>query len=48
MSFAILRVEKIKTQGVIASIGKHNERERETPNADYNITPENKTLVGDD
>ena len=48
MSFAILRVEKIKTQGAIASIGKHNERERETPNADYNITPENKTLVGDD
>lgn len=48
MLFAILRVEKIKTQGAIASIGKHNERERETPNADYNITPENKTLVGDD
>lgn len=48
MSFAILRVEKIKNQGAIAAIGKHNERERETPNADYNITPENKTLVGDD
>lgn len=48
MSYAILRVAKVKTQGAIASIGKHNERERDTPNADKSLTPNNITLIGDD
>lgn len=39
---AILRVAKIKTMSSLAARGKHNFRERETPNADAERTPLNQ------
>lgn len=40
-NMAILRVAKIKTMSSLAARGKHNFRERETPNADAERTPLN-------
>lgn len=44
MSYAILRIKKINSLGGIAAAGKHIARERETPNADSEKTPENLRL----
>lgn len=46
MPFTVLRIKKLKTWGDIAGCGKHNQRERETPNADERRTPQNQFLVG--
>lgn len=45
-AFTVLRIQKLKTWGAIGGSGKHNQRERETPNADSARTAENRTLVG--
>jgi len=45
-SFAVLRVAKLKTIGEIGARGKHNERTRDTPNADAVRRGENVRLVG--
>ena len=45
-AFTVLRIQKLKTWGAIAGSGKHNQRERETPNADDSRTAENRVLVG--
>lgn len=42
--FAILRTAKLKTIGNIAGSGSHNYRERVTPNANTNLTPENQHI----
>lgn len=42
--FAILRTAKLKHIGNIAGSGSHNFRERVTPNADTNRTPENQHI----
>lgn len=42
--FAILRTAKLKTIGNIAGSGSHNFRERVTPNADTNRTPQNQHI----
>ncbi len=44
--YAILRVAKLKTMGEIGALGKHNERTRDTPNADAERLGENVRLVG--
>lgn len=44
MSKAVLRIAKIKTMGAVAATGKHNSRERDTPNADASKTPDNFRL----
>jgi len=44
--YAVLRVAKLKTRGEIGALGKHNERTRETPNADADRLGENVRLVG--
>jgi len=44
--YAVLRVAKLKTMGEIGGLGKHNERTRETPNADAERLQENVRLVG--
>jgi len=44
--YAIMRTEKHHTMGEIAAMGKHNERTRDTPNADPNRLGENVRLVG--
>jgi len=44
--YAILRVAKLKTMGQIGALGKHNERTRDTPNADAGRLQENVRLVG--
>jgi hypothetical protein len=44
MSFAIMRHAKIKTWAKLRLVGAHNERRRETPNADRERPPE--VLVG--
>jgi len=44
--YAVLRVAKLKTMGEIGQLGKHNERTRETPNADADRLQENVRLVG--
>lgn len=46
MPFTVLRIQKLKTWGDIAGAGKHNQRERETPNADAARTSANQYLVG--
>jgi Plasmid recombination enzyme len=43
MSFAILRIKKLKTAGVIQAVGQHNSRERETLNANPEV--ENRILI---
>lgn len=45
-SFAIIRTKKLSSMGQIAASGQHTFRERETPNADQERTPENQILVG--
>jgi len=44
--YAIMRTEKHHTMGEIAALGKHNERTRDTPNADADRLGENVRLVG--
>ncbi len=44
--YAVLRVAKLKTMGEIGALGKHNERTRETPNADVDRLGENVRLAG--
>ena len=46
MPFAVLRIQKLKTWGAIAGSGKHNRRERDTPNADASRTAQNTVLIG--
>ncbi|MDL2272858.1 plasmid recombination protein, partial [Desulfovibrio sp. OttesenSCG-928-I05] len=46
MPFAVLRIQKLKTWGAIAGAGKHNQRQRETPNADADKISTNQHLVG--
>lgn len=41
-SFAIMRCKKIKTAGSVAASLQHCFRERETPNADPDLTPQNQ------
>ena len=38
MSYVIMRMKKLKTRASVASSGRHNFRERETPNADASLT----------
>ncbi len=45
-AFTVLRIQKLKTWGAIGGSGKHNQRERETPNADEARTAANRALVG--
>lgn len=47
-AFAIMRVAKIKTLGNMGASLQHTFRERETPNADLERTPENTVLAGPD
>ena len=42
MAYAILRAKKLKTPGSVAAALQHNFRERETPNADPGLTPQNE------
>jgi len=44
--FAILRAEKVKTMAGVAGRDAHNERTRETPNADLDRAHLNERLVG--
>jgi len=44
--YAIMRTEKHHTMGEIAAMGKHNERTRDTPNADPARLGENVRLIG--
>jgi len=44
--FAILRFEKMKTMAGVAGRGQHNERERDTPNADPARVHLNERLLG--
>ncbi len=46
MVYAVLRVAKLKTMGEIGALGKHNERTRDTPNADGERLQENVRLAG--
>ena len=45
MAYAIMRTTKIKTHQGVSSSMQHAERERETPNADKELTPQNEVLV---
>ncbi len=45
-TFAVLHTKKLKTTGEIGGLGKHNERERDTPNADPERTTLNERLAG--
>jgi hypothetical protein len=44
--YAILRISKIKSFGSLSGSSKHVNRDRETPNADENKTPDNEVLIG--
>jgi len=44
--YAVLRVAKLKTMGEIGALGKHNERTRDTPNADAERLGDNVRLAG--
>jgi len=44
--YAVLRIAKLKTMGEIGGLGKHNERTRETRNADGERRQDNVRLVG--
>src|SRR5438270_383983 len=44
--FAIFRLKKVHTFGQIAGLSKHMERDRETPNADPELTRLNERLTG--
>lgn len=41
MSYVIMRMKKLKTRASVASSGRHNFRERDTPNADASLTSTN-------
>ena len=45
-AYAVLRIKKLKSWGDIAGSDAHNFRERETPNADAERTPDNVTFAG--
>jgi Plasmid recombination enzyme len=45
-NYAIMRSAKVKTMGQVAGLGKHVERERETLNADQELTYLNERLAG--
>jgi hypothetical protein len=45
-AFTVLRIAKLKTWGAIAGADLHNARQRETPNADPERTPNNRLLLG--
>ena len=45
-AFTVLRIQKLKTWGAVAGSGKHNQRERDTPNADASKLSENQVLAG--
>ncbi len=45
-SFVVLHCQKVKTLGDVAGLGKHNERGRDTPNADPERTAANERLAG--
>jgi len=45
-AFTVLRIAKLKTWGAIAGTDLHNSRQRETPNADPERTPNNRLLLG--
>jgi len=44
--YAVMRLGKIKTMGIVAGLGKHVERERTTRNADEQRWGENERLAG--
>jgi len=44
--YAVMRFAKLKTMGEIGALGKHNERERETRNADPGRLEANERLAG--
>jgi len=44
--YAIMRTKKHSTMGDIGAMGKHNERERRTPNADPDRLADNVRLIG--
>jgi len=44
--YAVMRIAKLKTMGEIGALGKHNERTRETRNADGGRLGDNERLVG--
>jgi len=44
--YAVMRLGKLKSLGAVAATGQHNERERETRNADPDRRAENVRLVG--
>ena len=44
MPYSILRTAKLKTMGNIGGSGMHNFRQRDVPNADPALTPENTTI----
>jgi len=46
MAFAIYRFAKLKEWGLVAAMGKHNERERDTPNADPQRRYMNERIAG--
>ena len=46
--YAILRIKKLKSWANIAAADAHNFRERETPNANEERTPDNVTFAGKD
>lgn len=46
MDYAILKTAKIKRINGVIWAGKHNTRERDTPNADPSKTPDNTLLMG--
>ena len=45
-TFTVLRIQKLKTWGAVAGAGKHNQRERETPNADVTKGEGNEYIIG--
>ena len=46
LAYAVLCIKKLKSWGAIAGSGAHNFRDRETPNADAERTPDNATFAG--
>jgi len=44
--YAVMRIAKLKTMGEVGALGKHNERERETRNADAARVGDNERLAG--
>jgi len=44
--YAVMRFAKLKTMGQVGALGKHNERERETRNADEARRSDNVRLAG--